>query len=346
MKDLLTGRLRDILLSGSDFAAWRLPGESVVSVLSARSSVKFNDLEEMNGRCGFVIFPYDGGLHPGVLLEASVIETFSEPSGELPAPFRPAGAPSDPPADYVAAFEKITSVLRDQNDPLKKAALSYSFRHEWGGAAPYPAAEAFARACLGYRSAYVFMFRSAASGLWMGCSPEILLSNEKNEWKTVALAGTAADREGLFSTKNMEEHLVVVDYIHDALRLHFGWECAMYGPYPLVADSGVIHLCTEMLFGNHEPGLAGGILKALHPTPAVSCGRMSVFEGYDRRYYTGFAGMLDPGGRTGVYVNLRCVNIEPDALTLYAGGGLTAGSILADEWSELTSKLKTMLAVV
>jgi isochorismate synthase len=95
------------------------------------------------------------------------------------------------------------------------------------------------------------------------------------------------------------------------------------------------------------------LLQALHPTPAVSgLPKEEAFrfieenEGYDRLYYSGFLGMLDAERETGIYVNLRCMHIAHDSLTLFAGGGLLASSSLEDEWEETEYKLKTMLDIL
>ena len=93
----------------------------------------------------------------------------------------------------------------------------------------------------------------------------------------------------------------------------------------------------------------GDLLKLLHPTPAV-CGlpKEEAYrfildnEGYDRSYYSGFIGWLRPEGRTDLYVNLRCMNVKEDSLTLYAGGGLLASSELDDEFQETEKKMQTM----
>ena len=95
------------------------------------------------------------------------------------------------------------------------------------------------------------------------------------------------------------------------------------------------------------------LLKVLHPTPAV-CGlpKEEAYrfilenEGYDRCYYSGFIGWLDPDGRTDLYVNLRCMHIEEEQLTLYAGGGLLASSELNDEWLETEKKLQTIKRLI
>ena len=91
----------------------------------------------------------------------------------------------------------------------------------------------------------------------------------------------------------------------------------------------------------------------LHPTPDVcwlpkdTAYRFILEnEGYDRKYYSGFIGWLDPEGRTDLYVNLRCMHIEDEQLPLYAGGGLLSSSELNDEWQETEKKLQTMRRIL
>ena len=113
------------------------------------------------------------------------------------------------------------------------------------------------------------------------------------------------------------------------------------------------HLKTDFRFSLKDNKGLGDLLKVLHPTPAV-CGlpKEEAYrfilqnEGYDRRYYSGFIGWLDPEGRTDIYVNLRCMHIEDEQLTLYAGGGLLASSELNDEWLETEKKLQTIKRLI
>ncbi len=93
----------------------------------------------------------------------------------------------------------------------------------------------------------------------------------------------------------------------------------------------------------------GDLLKRLHPTPAV-CGLpkekayrfIQENEGYDRQYYSGFIGWLEPEGKSDLYVNLRCMNILSDRLVLYAGSGLLLSSEPESEWQETEAKMQTM----
>ena len=106
---------------------------------------------------------------------------------------------------------------------------------------------------------------------------------------------------------------------------------------------------TDFHFSLPDNDSLGDLLKLLHPTPAV-CGLPKEkayqfildHEDHERRYYSGFIGMLNPDGKTDLYVNLRCMNITSEALTLYAGGGLLASSELEDEWQETEKKMRTM----
>ena len=110
---------------------------------------------------------------------------------------------------------------------------------------------------------------------------------------------------------------------------------------------------SDFFFSLPNPEKLGDVLQLLHPTPAV-CGlpKEEAYhfiienEGYDRSYYSGFIGWLDPKGKTDLYVNLRCMNILPQTFTLYAGGGLLAASQLEEEWQETEDKLDTMRRIV
>ena len=177
----------------------------------------------------------------------------------------------------------------------------------------------------------------------MGSTPEIILSGEKDDWHTVALAGTQPLQDGklpqVWDEKNRKEQEYVSSYIRGQL-LSLGIHSTENGPYPAYAGA-LSHLKTDFRFSLQDNKGLGDLLKVLHPTPAV-CGlpKDTAYrfilenEGYDRRYYSGFIGWLDPDGRTDLYVNLRCMHIEEEQLTLYAGGGLLASSELNDEWLE------------
>ncbi len=221
--------------------------------------------------------------------------------------------------------------------------------------ADFSLSSVFRAACKRYIHSYIYLCYTPQTGIWLGSTPEIILSGEKDEWNTVALAGTQPLQDGklpqVWDEKNRKEQDYVTAYIRSRL-LSLGVHSTESGPYPAYAGA-LSHLKTDFHFSLRDNNGLGDLLKVLHPTPAV-CGlpKEEAYrfilenEGYDRRYYSGFIGWLDPNGRTDLYVNLRCMHIEDERLTLYAGGGLLASSELNDEWLETEKKLQTMKRLI
>jgi len=90
------------------------------------------------------------------------------------------------------------------------------------------------------------------------------------------------------------------------------------------------------------------------PTPAVA-GQpkedaiqfIKELEPHDRDYYTGFLGpVAQAKGEIDLFVNLRCLKITPDYLSLYVGGGITLDSDPADEWNETRWKAESLLKIL
>jgi isochorismate synthase len=116
----------------------------------------------------------------------------------------------------------------------------------------------------------------------------------------------------------------------------------------------VAHLSTIFRFSAKKlASNLGDFIAALHPTPAV-CGypktKAARFilkkEKHDRRYYTGYLGPWRLNGEVGLYVNLRCMEIDPQQYTLYSGVGITARSVPENEWKETNNKAGTLLSAI
>lgn len=349
------------------FAVYRLPGEKVPRLLTqAEGAVRLlYDLKDLNGQRGFVIAPFR------VSEESPIVLIQSEKQGR-PLSFELDG--SDEPESvsrrmhgedlfgkesflstsseaYAACFHSFISALRDGT--FDKLVLSRSLTI--GKSPDFSLSSVFRAACRHYVHSYIYLCYTPQTGIWLGSTPEIILSGEKDEWNTVALAGTQPLQDGklpqMWDEKNRKEQDYVASYIRRQL-LSLGIRADENGPYPAYAGA-LSHLKTEFRFSLKDNESLGTLLKLLHPTPAV-CGlpKEEAYqfilenEGYDRRYYSGFIGWLDPDGRTDLYVNLRCMHIDHEMLTLYAGGGLLASSELNDEWLETEKKLQTMKRII
>lgn len=349
------------------FAVYRIPGEKAPRLLTqAEGTVRLiYDLKDLNGQRGFVIAPFRvSEMCPVVLIQsdqwgqplsvADDAEGTDDAEEEQETTLRMQEKEtflSTCTDEYATCFHTFINALRDNT--FDKLVLSRELTiSQLPGFSP---SSVFRAACKRYIHSYIYLCYTPQTGIWLGSTPEIILSGEKDEWNTVALAGTQPLQAGklpqVWDEKNRKEQDYVASYIRRQL-LSLDIHSTENGPYPAYAGA-LSHLKTDFHFSLNDNRNLGELLKVLHPTPAV-CGlpKEEAYrfilenEGYDRRYYSGFIGWIDPDGRTDLYVNLRCMHIEDEQLTLYAGGGLLASSELNDEWLETEKKLQTMKRLI
>ncbi len=343
-----------LIQQGQPFAAYRVPGEKplLVSAQAAGSIRLVHDLEELDGKQGFVIAPFCiSHTHPAVLIESEKMDMpfhlDTEDEDTSPMHFPEESFRTDCTEEYATRFLTFSQALQEGRFDKLVFSRSYCMKRM-----PEFSPEAvFKAACRRYIHSYVYLCHTPQTGTWLGCTPEIILSGEKNRWNTVALAGTQPLQNGqlpqAWDEKNRKEQAYVTKYIREQLQ-SLGIPAEENGPYSAYAGA-LSHLKTDFSFTLDDNNNLGRLLKVLHPTPAV-CGLpkeaayhfILANEGYDRSYYSGFIGRLDPDGKTGLYVNLRCMHIGNDSLTLYAGGGLLPSSDLKDEWLETEKKMQTL----
>ncbi|MCL1942946.1 MAG: isochorismate synthase [Candidatus Azobacteroides sp.] len=335
------------------FAVYRIPGGNELHFIKGTpdSVATFDSVKMLNGKSGFVIAPFRVSKSCPI----AFIETDEETGIEMPDITEGSQTTKtvyeQPSPEYVSAFEVFTRSLSDK----KFDKLVLSRRTVIKRDPDFSPATVFLKACKRYIRSYVYLCHTPQTGTWTGSTPEILLSGKRNEWHTVALAGTQSlvngDLPDTWDEKNREEQRLVADYIRNRLhsfRIHPKEE----GPYTVRAGE-LAHLRSDFRFSLPENNRLGNVLDLLHPTPAV-CGLpkekafqfISDNEKYDRRYYSGFIGQLNPEGKSDLYVNLRCMEIDDRCLTLYAGGGLLASSVLEEEWKETEEKLSTMQRII
>ncbi|MFS4418086.1 chorismate-binding protein [Maribacter sp. 2307ULW6-5] len=232
----------------------------------------------------------------------------------------------------------------------------------------------FKRLLAAHRGAFCYLWYHPKIGMWLGATPEILLSTRGSSLTTMSLAGTLPYVEGKrpqWSKKELEEQQMVTDYITQTLTPHVAG--LKISDTQTVRAGKLWHLRTQ-ISAKYKKDDLGTIVRQLHPTPAV-CGLPAraakefilAHEGYDRNYYTGFLGELNlkeevyrDRGRHNVenlayraikttsdlYVNLRCMEVRQDRAHLYVGGGITAFSDPKKEWEETVSKTSTILRVL
>ena len=358
-----------LIRKNRSFALWRISGEAPRFAMQTSGSARLlYNIEELDEQSGFVIAPFHvSQQHPIVLIRPDIQEL---PLGEettVSCLWDGSSMPTEqefhhretfvssrktPKEDYSRRFNAFIEPLRRKQ--FEKLVLSRSQTIPAGKAGFSPAA-AFHKATGRYKYSYVYLCHTPATGTWLGCTPEIILSGKNGEWHTVALAGTQPLQNGELPTewddKNREEQEYVSFYIRKQLQA-LGIKPAETAPVPVRAGE-LSHLKSDFRFPLPDNKKLGDLLKRLHPTPAV-CGLpkeetyhfIRENEGHDRSYYSGFIGWLAPEEKSDLYVNLRCMNILPDAFVLYAGGGILASSEAESEWLETEAKMQTMMRLL
>ena len=355
MTHSLTEKSDTLIGQNRSFALYRTPQDKFLNFLVQEKNLplRLQHIEELNQQCGFVIAPFQTSEScPVVLLQPDGCERILLPPDEDSSAHDERLLPADEiDADYAKRFHTFMTALREER--FRKLVLSRkrAIRREES----FSPTRAFLRACSLFPHSYVYLLHTPHTGTWLGSTPELLLSGEKTQWRTVALAGTQTLRPGAEPTawdnKNLTEQMLVARYIQNQLNT-LGIHPEANGPYTLRAGQ-LAHLQTDFRFTLANTRRLGDLLSLLHPTPAVSglpkekaCRFIPAHEGYNRRYYSGFVGWIDTKQRSDLYVNLRCMNIQRQLLTLYAGGGLLTSSLPEKEWQETVSKLQTMLSII
>ncbi|HEX5631346.1 MAG TPA: isochorismate synthase [Acidimicrobiia bacterium] len=201
----------------------------------------------------------------------------------------------------------------------------------------------------------------AGEAAFVGASPELLVARTGEHMEANPLAGSARrgddpeqDRklgEGLLaSIKDRDEHeLVIVDALE---RLGPLAEGLHRSPTPqLQRFTTVQHLATPIA-GTTRARLLE-LAAALHPTAAVggvprgpALAFIARMEDFERGWYSGGIGWVDPEGDGEVAIALRCALLRGDTATAYAGCGIVAGSVPAEELEETRLKLRPILEVL
>ena len=337
------------------FAIYRLPHADYATLIQQTEGepAEYHLCSELNGKRGFIVAPFEvTEQQPILLIRPDKVETVGVAGHHYDACSPDLLYPRTASMTYAIDFANYHAQL--EAGVFRKIVLARCADEE--SEEPIAPMELFHRACELYPRMFVSLVYTAKSGFWLTATPEILLEGQKQEWRTVALAGTMKLEGDLlhgegetvtWTTKNIQEQRIVATYITECLE-RFTGDFHEEGPHTVRA-ANLVHLRSDFTFTLPDGQHLGDLLHELHPTPAV-CGlpKRETFsfiihnEHTPRRYYSGFMGMLDPESDTHLYVSLRCMNIEGNHYHLYAGGGLLKDSTEEQEWQETEAKLETM----
>ncbi|GAB4405238.1 MAG: isochorismate synthase [Microscillaceae bacterium] len=363
-------------------ALWRLPqSQEWHLLLDLRGPQRPQGFDWDDSRAGFLISPFlNPAFQNSYRLQADVLYSSSQPWGlwwdhpQLPPAFKkvslskgfasqkqpptlhpPAQREAQAQPNYPQLVQKGLAAIAEGQ--FQKIVLSR--RKDL----PYPPGfhpmHTFENLMQRYPAAFCYCFYLPGVGSWMGATPETLLHiNADQIFTTVALAGTQPYQPGLplkevaWRQKEIEEQALVSRYIINCFKKIRLREFEEEGPKTVVAGN-LMHLKTtfrvDMRAANFAE-LGRVMLELLHPTSAV-CGMPKApaldfilkEEGYDRAFYSGFLGPVHIQEESHLFVNLRCMQLHPAHLSLYAGAGITEDSQPEKEWQETEIKCRTML---
>ena len=210
-----------------------------------------------------------------------------------------------------------------------------------------------------YPGAYVFSIQRGER-FFMGATPERLVLAQDGQIHTMALAGTVRrgetdledvqlGEELLQSEKNINEHVIVVAMVREALKNHCTNVRVSATPQ-LLKLKNVQHLQTPITGDLITGRCILDVLSELHPTPAVggfpreaALEEIRTTEQLDRGWYAGPLGWIGASGHGEFAVALRSGLVDGNKATLFAGCGIVSSSDSQTEYDESWWKFQVML---
>ena len=326
------------------FAAYSLPGSGDFHLCFQEDFS--NTTAPPNIGSYFVIAPFRRDVEVSRYIRADRVITNQEFS--LTVPKLGSGRSTDR-SKYLSDVEHIINDI--QNKSYQKLVYSRIITSERNGQGVY---QMYKTLVDRYIDAFVFCYYTPEGGCWMGATPELLVEDADESFRSIALAGTQIDMgipldQVSWDNKEIVEHQYLKEYIEQCLyreKIVF-----TEGQTKTVKAGNVVHISTE--FSIEKAQQITHMADLLHPGPAI-CGTpqkiakqyITNYEDHDRADYCGYIGVVGIGDCNAIYINLRSMQIFKSQLQLYVGGGITIDSIPEAEWEETQNKSLTLLNVI
>ena len=321
---------------GLAFAAYRLPGAKKVNFISGTATHALRDNET-----AFAFAPFDPTQNPYYIKSGGISSGQKELVGKRQK--------STSKKQFTELVKTIIASIQSGNFKKVVAARVLAVTKPKS----FDPLSLFDKLCERYDGAFVSLTYIPGRGLWIGASPEVLVSETRTKLTTYSLAGTKAiDDLTDWAAKEMEEQKIVSDFIYKKLSKVTTDKITIKGPVTHSAGS-VKHLLSVFTIQHSGTRIWKRVAKSLHPTPAVGGmpqGKSVRFilehESFDRRFYAGYLGPVNMNGKTNLFVNLRCMQVTDTQLLFYAGCGITADSNPTKEWLESERKIEVIKALI
>lgn len=326
------------------FYAYRKPDEDIEFGLQLSPLC-----ERKSGEKGFVISPFmQTPETPNIFIK----QEYSLNNFPVNIPKREVVYPAEnSEIEFLQYKESAQKLIADmEQGKYQKAVLSRTIGLEIDAHEKAP--QWFLSLCNNYPNAYIYIFSVPQIATWIGATPEKLLEYDGDSVTTMALAATRhTDELRDFTPKEEREQQIVAEYIIDKFN-ELGLQPDV-SPRFVKKAGPVEHLCNTISAIGVAYDKAQQLITLLHPTPAVAGTPLdltldAIFEAEKRprRYYSGYLGGVEENNTFSLFVNLRSMEIFPNRVQLYVGGGLTSQSQVEAEWNETEHKAQILLKTI
>lgn len=341
------------------FAFYQMPESGVIKVVAQKHNAT-TKIEKSSLLKGFLFAPFQEGKNLTSLLISSDIFTTSgklpvlnfashETSTSVYQKLKPKEATKE---QFVVYVKSIQAGIK--KGTFKKVVAARVVKKK--KPKTFDAVAFFEALCKKYPNAFKSLVYTPQYGLWIGATPEILLSVDSHGFKTYSLAGTKANTiknaSADWGKKEQEEQKIVSQYITGAFKKVTSAEPQIKGPETIAAGN-LLHLRTTFTYNSIDKDKWQDVVAELHPTPAVaglpkaaSIRFIQSHEIANRGFYSGYLGPVNLDNQIALFVNLRCMQVLKNKLAVHVGCGITAGSEPEDEWKESKMKSETLLSVL
>jgi isochorismate synthase len=334
------------------FVCYRLPGEDKINcaINAGGRFMERDQLAELNASAHFIFAPFHSKDNLAFVMPL-LMDSIS--NGKA---FQPLFEEEDYRASDRDAFIHLVNgmIASIQSGAFTKLVASRAISDN--KAQNFDAAKLFDSLCQKYPTAFVYWMYIPGAAEWMGASPEQLLKSEAGKVYTMSLAGSQVIVEGKddyhWGEKEKEEQRIVTEFICQTMSTA-GVTALNIQAAQNHRAGNMLHLRSDISGEISDIKDLHALVYQLHPTPAV-CGlpKMEAMkyildhENHQRKFYSGFLGILGPELNCNLFVNLRCMEISDKKLIRYVGCGITAASNAALEWQESVYKSQTLGKVI
>ena len=333
------------------FVIYNKPDEKIFSGILQENNKLYSDLDFSVS--GFVFSPFVNNVHKSIWFPEKNTKTISS---QINAEFKFENQDSNQYDINKTAKNQHLQILKLALSQLESGALNKVVisRKELVQISIQQPIEWFQQMCVLYPNTFCYCWYHPKVGMWLGATPETLISLKNNSFDTMALAGTmpySGTTTINWGAKEIEEQQMVTDSITRALQPITS--NLKIGETKTHRAGSLLHLKTKISGTLNNSDQLKELVEILHPTSAV-CGLpkeaakkfILANENYDREYYTGYLGTYSTTKNTHLYVNLRCMKIKDQVANIYIGGGITAASNIEKEWEETVNKSQIMKKVL